>query len=751
MLAAEVQGPFPVCDRCARVPTLGESYVVRTAGGSITLDGASILARLRTGQIAGTDWMGAEGEAPVPIASHPVFAPLYARGEIVVVEPPPVPVVAPARPAASARRRGPGLPWGRMVATTLGLGALGVAGWQAWTWREQLRSASLDLSQVFVPEAPGARPSEPESAPPEVLTGTVAFATLIAEVGPVEEPLAQLESQAVAAWATGTPAGAAEARRLARRAVARSPEDADAIALLAVLDALGGADPAEAHAAGKLAVTLGKGGVATEMGRAALALSSEDRPAAAAAVATCVAAGDGLCREIAARSAATPAAQVAALDAVAADWPENVGLSRRAAELAAAADLPDAAARLEAIPDPDAALRAARALLHVRDGEPDKALALSAKLGEDTSSELRVALARIRVAQGRPADAEAILVPLVGPENKGETLGPALLLSAQARWLVARDDAEKVEVAAAAVARVMELGRVDPAVAQVRALVAHARGDRAEAARAWTAMDTSRRDGAELSRALQTQVALMADGHVAGSEILPVAEAAREADPSDPDVHVWLIHVHLLGKSPALAVEAMRTAVRQVDGQVERRRGDLATLDTGSPARGLGADLKAALGNDATFTISQPLALGGAAWLAGDLKGARAVLASAPHLDSDADALALRARVGTALGDTAGALADWEKVVAARPKQPEYLLGLLRARIDAGKAAQSGPLAEQVAASRITGPIAHATLAEVYAATGRNDLAIGELERCLEGDPFDVQARRRLRALRSAR
>ena len=750
VVPAESSAEVPRCARCA--PRAAEAvYEVRSPAGRASLDEPAVLDRLATGQLTGTDWVIVEGR-PVLLAAHPAFAARFARGEIAEAPPLPPPAPPPPPPVVLRPVRKP-WPWGTIIGSTFVIGVVAAVAFAGWTHRDRLARLAQDAGQVVKPpDAPHEvevrpAPVDPSQPPPDPL------ASLAAAVGPVEEPASLLDARAVAAWATGTASGEADALDLARRGAARSTGDADAVALLAIFAAWSGHEAALTTLAAERAIDLGKGGAATQLGRAALALGNRDLAGAEAAVAPCVAAGDLICRAVAARARvdqpAQAAAGIAALDALADAWPQNAALPRLAALAAARADLPEAKARLLAIKGDDPTVLGARGALALRDGDAPAAAALLEKLGDRAPASLRVGVARAALARN---DGARILklVQDVGSAEPAEEADLRLLV-AQARYLLAAKDPTALPAAKEAVAHLLELGRSDPATAQVRALVAHLGGDTAEEAKAWDSMDTSRRTGPELARVLKTQAALMLDENAPGSEILPVAEAARSADPADPYTHVWVIHVHLLGHDRGKAVDAMRQALRRVDGQAARRRTDLATLETGSPAKGLRKVVDEAVGNEATAATLGPFAGGVASWLAGDLAGARAALAPLPHLDEDPDALALRARLRTAAGDYPGAVADWDALVAIRPKESEWLLGSLQARVLAGRAKESAPLADLVRASKNTDALAPALLAEVALAGGDRPGAVQLLESAVAADALDIRARARLTDLRSGK
>ena len=732
---------------------------MRSSSGTLVLDGSALVDRLKAGRLTGRDWIIAAGNPPILVAAHPLFAPLFATGQIVVAPvialvaapaplPPPTPVAVVPR-----RRRAP-LPWARIFGIPLVLGGLGYLGFLAWERQDDLVLLAIEASEMLQPpvsgEVPIAASAEPGAAQADPLAG------LAAQVGPVDEPIAYLHAQALGALVRGGPAAHAEAVQFARRAVARCSKDPDALALYALLSSQSDAPEGSGILAAEQAIALGLGGPATQIGRAALARSSRDLPGAIAAVGVCSAQGNALCQLVAVDALTADPTHVTdaitALDRLAAAWPSHLGLPRAAALLAAAQDRLDASSRLRALPAGDPEVPTALAALALRDGDLNTALALAAELGVQGPPALRLGASRALLSKGDAKSMIGLLGDLPTPRGEGPApvIAEARLLAAQARWLLARDHPEALPAAAEAVAAVVELGRRDPAVAQVRALVANAMDQPTEIARAWSSMDLTRRAGPELARALKTQVALMEARSSPVSDLLPVAEAARTADPSDPYTHVWVVHVHLVGHQYGKAILALRTAIHQVDGQVARRRTDLATLETGSPAKGLRAEIDAHLGNEATYVSTLPLARAVASWLGGDLQAAAAAIAQTSQLESDADALALRARVRAASGDPKGAMTDWGKVVLLRPKDPDYLIASLTSSVAAGRAADSGPIAELVRSSQARSAIGPAMLAEVWLARGDREACMRDLAAAVAADPLDVRARARLREVQAS-
>lgn len=746
----EPSAALPICGSCAPESIGADALVVRTLAGTVSLDEASVLERLRSGQLQGRDWLEEEGGASVPLAAHPAIARRYLRGEI------PQPVARahapPPKKKKSAARSRPPLPIGRILRGAAGLALAGgmVAG--VLSVRDQIPGWADQAGRVLAPaadtpELPPAAVLAPGEPPPDPL------ASIRTAEGVVEEPLAYLTARAMEAWAHGGPAGRAEALGIARRGVARATTDADAVALLAVLAALSRDQPGLTLLAGQQAVALGGAGVASELGRAALALNNNDPTEAVGSLRDCLAAGDLVCRLVAADALAgipgRQAESLAAYDGLAAAWPEHLDPPRTAALIAATADDPSAEGRLAALSATDPIVAGARGVLEARNGRMTEAARIAVSLGSEAPAELAVTVARDRVQAGEPAEALALLAPLdVEKPPRNPRSVEVRLLVAQARWVAARDNPAALPEARVAVERLVELDRTDPAVSQVRALVAHMAGDRAEEARAWSSLNENARTGPDLARVYKTQLALLNDAKLPGNDLLPLAEKARLADPSDPNVHVWLVEVHLIGHNHGAAIEALKRSIGEVDGQMARRRTDLVALETGAPAKTLRAHLDDALGNEGRFATALPLARATASWLAGDQAGARTALGQAANLDTDADALAFRARLYEGLKDYPRAVKDWDQVAALRPKDSEFLLAALRSHVLAGQLGTATALAELVRASKVNPALGPAMLAEIRLAGGDRAGAVDLLTRAVAADPLDLVSRARLRELR---
>lgn len=749
-VTGEATAALPECASCNRVSLAGQALVVRTLGGTVSLDEASLIERLKSGQVHGTDWMEGEDGVAAPVAAHPAIAARYARGEIPVAAARAAPA-KPAKPKSVAPRRPP-IPFGRIVRALAGVSIAGAMAFGAYSVRDKLPGWADQAGRVVAPSAdtpaaPAPVAVDPSQPPVDPL------ASIRKSEGVVDEPVGLLVARTIEAWARGGPEGLAAATAAARRAVARSTADADAVALLAVLSAIGGSEPGLTLLAGQQAVALGGASSAGDLGRAALALNNADPGEAVLALRECVARGDLVCRLVAADAlAAAPrreAEAVAAFDSLATDWPEHADPPRAAALLAALADDPSADSRLARLSASDPFVVGARGVLEVRNGRMAEAAGIAERLGADSPPELTVAVARHHVQEGNAEKALALLAPLdiEKPRRTAQNIDIRLLV-AQARWVAARDNPEAVPAAKTAVARLIELDRNDPVVSQVRALVARLAGDKAEEARAWSSLNETMRSGPDLARVYMTQLALLNASGLPTNDLLPVAEKARAADPSDPHTHVWVVEVHLIGNNHGAAIEALKRAVADVDGQKSRRRTDLVALETGAPAKALRGRLDEAVGNEGRYATALPLVRATASWLAGDSAAARKTLGAAPNLESDADALALRARLYEELKDYDRAMADWDRVAAMRPKQSEFLLAALRSRVLAGELGSAGPLAELVRASKVNPALSAAMLAEFRAASGDRAGAIELLAKAVVADPLDLQSRARLRELR---
>ncbi len=750
---------LPTCANCraAEPEPLSATFAVVTIGGKWSLDGKGILERLRAGQLAGTDWIVRDDGSTVLIAEHPTFAALYARGEI--GEPAVVPVARTRAIDAGPRRdlRDYAASAARVAAGILVVG--GVAAFGAWVYlnrddiHEQVSATALPPLDDPVGTEPSAEASVEAPVAPVVEASRVD--ELVARVGPVDEPRALLLARSWAERTKGGRAGLEAAIVQAERAVARSPRDPEALGLLAMLAAEAGTDLDLARALVARCDAVLPSADSCQRAHAALLLAKHEANAARALVSECAGRGDLECRALytstALADSAHPMEALGAVRKLLEAWPQNRELVRLVALLSTDADIPEARTRVEAarkeIRD-DPALESAYAGLCLLDGEAKEGIAIAVALGDAAPPALRARAAGVAVDLG-DVDRALLLVGDIGTRTDvpDEVRRSARLALAQARYLEARRDAAKVDAARAAIASLVELGRTDPVVAQVRALVGRLGGDNSEEARAWASMDTSVRKGAELARVLDTQVALGIEARQSVSDLVPLAEEARRADLSGPEPHLWLARVHLEGHNPAQAIDVLLGAIVQVDGQADRRRPGLAALSAGTPAKDVKALLESGVGNDVTFGRTYHLALATTAWLGGDFAAARRALDAAGSIEDDPTAIALRARLKLASRDADGAVDDLRRVVQQRPKQGEFLLALVNALVATEDFEEARKHLDTVAASPLTSAMVPNVRAEVRAHTGETEAAKRDFAEAIKRDPFDARARVRLRQL----
>lgn len=758
VLPPDLARELPLCASCARrlpAPFSG-TFSIRTASGHSALDGAGVVERLRAGQLLGTDWIVDESGEATPVAAHPAFAALLVQGLIPefvpVVIPPPTP------DAASAVNRPPNRPralagsFARIVASVVVLAALGAAG--VWAWEHQAaielkmqESVTAVVEPKVAPAASG--PIAPLPPAPKLIEA------LVARVGVVGETRSTLLARAWAARLGGGLAGQEAAVTLAEQAVARSPNDPESLGLLAEL-------LADLRREGPLVDELltrceaaGAGIDACARARAAKVIASGDVASARGIVQDCAGKGDLPCRALYVATVNADGLHaseaLAAVDKLAGDWSTNRELARKGAVLAASLDLPEALARVESVRRDvkgDLELDAALGTLLLRDGNSKDALEVVAAMGDAAPVALRVDLSLSLAGSGRYAEAKALLGDLPTRPNLPEGVqAKARLALAQAAYQAAAADPTQIEAAKAAVTSMVELGRSDPAVAQVRALIANLYGNHGEEVKSWSSIDESKRSGAALARVLDTQVALGVAARLSVSELIPLAERARRADPQSGDTHLWLAWVHLVGGNAPQAVDVLRASILTVDGQALRRRPDVGTLANRPPTADVLTALERGVGNDATFGRSYEVAVATVHFLAGNLGEARRQLDKAGNVEDDPETLALRARMRTLSKDAALAVTDWQRVTQERPKEPAYLLGLLQALVAANRTRDAVPLMETVSSSPLVTPQVLVVRAEVRAASGEHAAALRDLQDAIARDPYDVQSRVRHRRL----
>lgn len=758
----ELGRELPLCDDCfERLPGgLSQTFTVRTPSGQSSLDGAGVVERLRAGQLLGSDWLIADNGSHVMIAAHPAFSTLFVQGLI----PEPVPVVVP--PPAVGPGHGVALPartkasllWGavRVTAAAGVLAALGAAA--LWGWANQSAiEEQMQNTVTAVAEPAETRPREPALPPPPPQPKLLD--ALVARVGAVGEPRATLLARAWGARLAGGAKGETEALAIAERAVARSPKDPESLGLLAeVLAGLRRDGPLvdELISECELAAPVAD---ACARAKAAKIIAGGDLAAARGVIQDCAGKGDFPCRALYVATANPDglyaSESLAAVDKLALEWPQNRELARKGAILAAGLDLPESTARVDAIRaeiQGDIPLETVHARLLLLDGRSKDAASVVAAMGEAAPVDIRVAVAAAAAASGRGPEAQSLL----GTLHTASGVEPAVqaqarLAWAQAAYFAAAADPAQLDAAKAAILSLVELGRADPAVAQVRALVAHLYGNHGEEVKAWSSLDESKRPGAALARALNTQVRLGVEANLPVSELIPLAERARRADPQAGETHLWLARVHLVGGNAPQAVDILRASVLVVDGQQFRRRADLGTLPNPLPTAEVLDGLKQGIGSDATFGRSYELARATVHYLAGNFAEARRELEAAGNVEDDPDSLALRARVRASGKDVGLAVADWERVVRERPKEPAYLLGYLQALVAANRVRDAAPFLDSVSSSPLTTPQVLVVRGEVRAALGEQAAALRDFQDAIARDPFDVQSRLRHRRLATAK
>ncbi len=732
--------PLPTCDRCTGAAVTWE---VRAGAERVRLDLDGVRDRLRVGTLAGTDLV-VEGAGVTPIAAHAAFRTFFLAGHLDLLPPPPPPAAPPRPPAA------PMSPALRRVLVLLGLGGvLAVAGVAVAPMVPELLEGMPSLESLMAgPPAPVAAPIPP---PPPV---GAPLGELLTRVGVVDEPRATLLAAAWDARLLATPTGHAAAIVAAERAVGRTPDDPEALALLAELLADTGEAPA--LRAALLGRALGTAPTAPAVRRAhALdALARVDLATARKFVEECLrdTPADLGCREAQLHTlgAAAPVLKEAeaanllySLDQLAAAWPENRDLPRRAALLAARAEALGAEERLSAqrarFPDDDTLL-AADALLAFRNGTFVAARRLVARL-DPVPAPLLVEAAGDAVGRGAPAEALALLAKVKDAPPSRD----ARLYEAQARWLLARDGAGSPADAAAAGARAAEIAPGDPAVVHVRVAIALLAKNAADAAKAWETLETKGVPPVDLANAWLARAALdLALQHP--REAMIEVESAIQADRSLPDVYLWQAATQVAGQNGPAAVAGLRGAIAAIDGRHARRRPYGGSLRIPADLAPIRAGLASLLGNDPTRTDDLALALATVGWLGGDLDAAAAIVPVAER-GSDADALALAGRVLLARGEPEAALSRLDLAVALRPKEMAWQLVRAEALLALGRGKEA---ASALAAARSgVVPASSLQLLVARSAAKQGDAAAALVARraAAAADPSDLVARRALRGV----
>ncbi len=580
---------------------------------------------------------------------------------------PPRPGAAPTRTSAPPRPPG-GVGKGVAAALALvvpvvgGLAVVGIAGLGWWWWQNRAPREEIAAS---------ARPSE--AAP-----GAAVVAVLQLETGAIVDPVRLLVARSWAARVRETPTALAEATRFAEAAVARAPDDVEALGLLVALYSQTGEEPSRASALMERVAALAPTSPHVAAASAENLLAAGESAGARAQLAACLSAvpDDLQCAEVADR-----------LDggvngaALAARWPEHVGIGRRDA-LAGARGAKGVAAleaTLRRIPG-DVVLTQELARMRYAAGAVASAGELCRRLGVDAPPDVVARLAGAAIVAGDPAAALA-WVTLVGEAGTPQERADLRLRRAQALVLQAQAhpaDTARSTAALEATTSALELGRGDPAAIQARLLAALVVKDFAAGQRAFERLDTTGAAPGDLAGVYVARVALdVAQGVPAQSQRW-MDEAVR-LDPRSPDVWLWSATLAVAGQNPGGALGALRRAVAAVD--VSSRDG-LRTLPMRADVALLTNGLVNLVGGDASRERDLTLGLSVLDWLGGQPDRAVARIAGASGGSEDAALWALYARLLWARKDQYGAADAIARARALDGRTPAW--AELARKIEAG-------------------------------------------------------------------
>jgi tetratricopeptide (TPR) repeat protein len=743
-------GSLPVCAFCQGLTAAGGgTYLLRHGAQRLALDAAGIISRLRSQELTGDDPISDDDQTWRPLAAHPDFRTYFLPGSPNLILPPekvrkPIPrsVVRLAGLLAAVVLGAVLYEWGPPLPP---LPALGIPGIDALTARLSETSTSV-IGQA---EADAIVTVKPTPDGP--------IDALVARVGAVPEARHLLLGRAWTARYAGGKAALEEATQLAERAVARAEDDPAALALLAELYAEAGTEPVLRRALVARARTVGPSSADVKRAVAAVALADGKPQDAAAPLAECAPApGVALaCRWWRALAlASAPAEQLQALDALAAEWPQNLEVGRRAALVAAALDAPTAPARVARAMRgirKDRELESARAVLLFRDGDLAGGEAAAKAVPDPLPPGLAALAAQSAILRSTGKDA-LWWVGRAGadPSGSADDIFALRLAQAQAAWRdAAAGSAGGVQAAMDSSAAVVALRRTDPMAAQVRAMAATLANSDSEATSAWERADPRGSSGRDVARALLSR-AVWHDRRHQPMEAEGALDNALQADPYSPAVYLWRASLQLSRHNPGGAMEALSQAVRRVDG-VDARRNPLGgALAVPGPWQELRQNLDTTVGQDATLGGRARVARATAAWLGGEPGTALADLAEELRDNDDADAWALAARCQLARGDAAAALAAIEKVTRVRPKEAAWQMLRAEALVELGQFDAAEGALGVVLSSAIPTPSYGVYAARVALAKGDKDRARTLLETVSRTEPRDLVVRRLRRELEGA-
>ena len=649
------------CERCTSGASRGVAYTIRQGDQRLLLDHDAVIGRIQARELLGTEFVQSEDAPWLAIAEHPSFRHFFFPGTI---------ATAPAAPRRS-------LNWAPVVkaAAALLVGAGAIAGtW--WAQKELGGILPTSFGSGDVATAPGGGPLAVEGP-----AADSTMAQLNKRVGVVTESRQLMLAQAWTARFRGGEKGMEEAVAFAERAAVRVP-DVETLGLLAMLYAEQRVEPDLRIALLKRARNLRPDHVAVVRAELAGAMAEGRKDDARASAVRCLQLDpmDTWCASYAIdlTEDQPDLVRMRAFDTLARSAPTGCGLVVRKSTTAAIDGAsPDALDRVEAalkLMPGDPELSGYRGVLALRRGDLKTAIATARRLGDQTPVRLRLDLAAHDIGAGNASSAREWLAPLAAEEpDDAEDRFWLHLHSAQADYLEAIGNAERMRGAADAADAVLGDRPNDATAAQVRMLAALATGDLLGARKAWGNADTHGLPGPDVAQLLLTAVELDLAGQVA-REAIPRLEAAQRADPASPAVWIWTARIALEAGDGNMAVQALRSAVAQVDGSAGRRNPLRFALgrpvDTARVEELLRARLTGAAGQEKGLAVG----LATLQWLQGRNTEALNGIAKLARDGTDPEAQVLAARIYFAAGRPADALPLVEQAAAARPKESRFQL-----------------------------------------------------------------------------